>query len=240
MITLFAFGPMFGLPDASPFVTKADVLLKMSGLPYACDFKGFAKAPNGKLPYIRDDDTIIADSSFIRLHLEQKHAIDFDAGLTARDRGIAWSIEKLCEDHLYWIMVNYRWLDDANFSRGPARCFEGIPLPMRGLVKRMIRRKMRKTLHAHGMGRHSLADMNRLADRALQSIAAALADGPWLMGSRRCGADATVFAFVFSILCPHFESPVRTIAERHDNLVAYCDRMRQDFYPESGTSQRAA
>ena len=32
MITLATFGPAFGLPDPSPFVTKADVLLKISGL----------------------------------------------------------------------------------------------------------------------------------------------------------------------------------------------------------------
>ena len=34
MITLYSFGPMFGLPDASPFVTKAEMLLKLSGLPF--------------------------------------------------------------------------------------------------------------------------------------------------------------------------------------------------------------
>ena len=29
MITLESFGPAFGLPDPSPFVTKAEMLLKM-------------------------------------------------------------------------------------------------------------------------------------------------------------------------------------------------------------------
>jgi len=33
MITLYSFGPAFGLPDPSPFVTKAATLLKMAGLP---------------------------------------------------------------------------------------------------------------------------------------------------------------------------------------------------------------
>jgi hypothetical protein len=32
VITLHTFGPAFGLPDSSPFVTKADVLLKLSGV----------------------------------------------------------------------------------------------------------------------------------------------------------------------------------------------------------------
>ncbi len=35
MITLCTSGPMFGLPHPSPFVIKADVLLKMSGVEYA-------------------------------------------------------------------------------------------------------------------------------------------------------------------------------------------------------------
>jgi hypothetical protein len=34
MITLFGFGPSFGLPDASPFVPKVETLLRMSKLPF--------------------------------------------------------------------------------------------------------------------------------------------------------------------------------------------------------------
>ncbi len=57
MITLYGFGPAMGLPEISPFVTKAHILLQMAGLPYETEtsFGGFLKAPKGKLPYIRDD-----------------------------------------------------------------------------------------------------------------------------------------------------------------------------------------
>ena len=34
MITLYGFGAGFGLPEISPFVTKAEVQLKMAGLVY--------------------------------------------------------------------------------------------------------------------------------------------------------------------------------------------------------------
>ena len=108
MITLYTFGPAFGLPDPSPFVTKAEVLLKMAGLPYRMDTKGFRKAPKGKLPYIRDGEDIIADSTFIRLHLEKRYNIDFDEGLSPKERGLAWAVEKMCEDHLYWLLVYAR------------------------------------------------------------------------------------------------------------------------------------
>ena len=108
MITLYTFGPQFGLPDPSPFVMKAETLLKMSGLPFRTDTTGFPKAPKGKLPYIDDDGEKIADSTFIRWHLEKKYQIDFDRGLTPEQRAIAWAFEKLAEDHLYWALVDAR------------------------------------------------------------------------------------------------------------------------------------
>src|SRR5262245_17127628 len=109
MITLYTFGPAFGLPDPSPFVTKTEVLLKMAGVPYRTDTTGFWRAPKGKLPYIDDGGTVVADSTFIRWHLEERYGIDFDRGLSSGERGIAWAFEKLCEDHLYWALVDSRW-----------------------------------------------------------------------------------------------------------------------------------
>jgi glutathione S-transferase len=231
MITLFTFGPAFGLPDPSPFVTKAETLLKMSGLAYKTDTHGFRKAPKGKLPYIDDDGLIIADSTFIRLHLEQVHKIDFDARLSPADRGIAWAFEKLCEDNLYWAMVDSRWMVDANFNNGPRKFFDNVPAPLRPLVVPMIRRKIRNYLYCHGLGRHSRSDIERLANRGIKAIADQLGDKPYFMGGEPCGADATIFSFVAGFLSRFFDSPIRIATEKHANLVAYCERMMGRYYP---------
>ena len=119
MITLYTFGPFFGLPDPSPFVMKGEMLLKLSGQPYQTNTRGFTKAPKGKLPYIEDGGTLVADSTLIRLHLERKYGIDFDKGLSPRDRGAAWATDKMLEDHFYWHLIYWRWLNDTNFQRGP-------------------------------------------------------------------------------------------------------------------------
>ena len=116
MITLYTFGPAFGLPDPSPFVTKAEVLLKIAGLPYRTDTQGFRKAPKGKLPYIEDDGERIADSTFIRWHIEKKYRIDLDRGLAPEQRATAWAFEKMADEHLYWAVVDARWMDDTNRS----------------------------------------------------------------------------------------------------------------------------
>src|SRR5215469_11159719 len=127
---------------------KAETLLKMAQLPYRMDTSGFRKAPKGKLPYIDDDGVIVADSTFIRWHLEQKRGIDFDRGLTAEQKAVAWAFEKMVEDNLYWVTVDFRWADEENFNKGPRNFFHAVPAPIRPLVIAMVRRKVRAGLRA--------------------------------------------------------------------------------------------
>jgi len=41
-----------------------------------------------------------------------------------------------------------------------------------------------------------------------------------------------MFAFTANVLCPIFETPIRTAAERHDNLKRYVGRMTARFYSD--------
>src|SRR5262245_4490917 len=232
MITLEGFGPGFGLPDPSPFVTKAEMLLKMAGLPYAVDTGGFNKAPKGKLPYIIDNGETIADSTFIRWHIETKYNIDFDRGLSAEQRAIAWAFEKMLEEHLYWALGYARWIDNSNFEKGPRNFFNKIPAPMRYFLVPMIRRKVRRALHAQGFGRHSPEEIVMLGTRSINATADFLSAKPYMMGTEPTGLDATAFAFIVGILCPLFATPLRSAAERHDNLRKYVGRMTMRFYPD--------
>jgi glutathione S-transferase len=234
MITLYTFGPAFGLPDPSPFVTKAEVLLKMAGLAYRINNTGFRRAPKGKLPYIDDDGERIADSTFIRWHLENKYHIDFEKGLSAEQRAVGWAFEKMAEDHLYWALVEARWLDETNFTKGPREFFRKIPAPVRPLLIAFIRRQLKRTLYGQGMGRHNRAEIVALGTRSIVAIAEFLGTKPFFMGSEPTGIDATIFAFVAGTLCPHFDTPLRTAAECHDNLRRYIGRITARYYPDLG------
>ena len=70
MITLYGFGAGFGLPEISPFVTKTEVQLKMAGLAYRKERAKPPASPKGQLPYIVDEAETIANSTFIRAHIE--------------------------------------------------------------------------------------------------------------------------------------------------------------------------
>ena len=234
MITLYTFGPLFGLPDPSPFVMKAETLLKMAKLEYRANTGGLSKAPKGKLPYVDDDGAIVADSTLIRWHLEKKYRIDFDQGLDTAQRATAWAFEKMIEDNLYWVLVRDRWANDGNFRKGPRRFFARVPAPIRPLVVTMIRRKVRGALHGQGIGRHSDDEAQALGIRSIEAIADFLGDKPFFFGANPTGVDATVFAFAAGALCPLFESRTRAAAEQHENLRRYVGRMTARFYPELG------
>ncbi|MGF6227907.1 glutathione S-transferase [Inquilinus ginsengisoli] len=225
MITLYSFGPGFGLPDPSPFVTKVEVLLKMAGLSYQADTTGFGRAPKGKLPFIDDDGEVVSDSTFIRWHIEEKYGIDFDKDLDASQRATAWAFEKMVEDQLYWVVIYDRWMDDANFRKGPAGFFGKASAAG-------LRRQLRATLHGQGLGRHSAAEILALATRSIDAIANFLGDKPFFKGSEPSGVDATMFAFSCALFCPLFETRMRAITERHENLRRYVGRVTAQFYPD--------
>ncbi len=230
MITLYTFGPAFGLSDSSPFVTKTALLLKLAGITFTENRKGFSRAPKGKLPFIEDDGAVVADSTFIRWHIEKKYGFDFDAQLSASERGVAWAVEKLLEDHLYWTLVHARWCNDANFAKGPSIYFRSIPLPFRPVVERLVRKKVRRNLYGQGIGRHTQEQIVALAAKDLEAVSAILGDKPYLMGDHPCSADASLYAFVAGGPCPHFDTLIRGEAERYQNLVAYVARLKAQYF----------
>lgn len=235
MITLAAFGPLFGLPDPSPFVCKTEVQLRMADLPYRTERRGPPQGPKGKVPFIDDDGLLVGDSTFIRDHIEARYGIDLDAGLTPRQRALAWMVERVVEDHLYWATVYARWAVAENFDKGPSIFFEGAP----DAVREAAREGMLRTLHGQGFGRHSLAEVADLADRSFAALSEILGDQPYITGATICGADATLFAGLAAVLTPFFDTPVRDALLRHANLIAYTQRMMARFYPEFTTSGAA-
>ncbi|MEE2691578.1 MAG: glutathione S-transferase family protein [Pseudomonadota bacterium] len=228
MITLYGAGPMWGLPDPSPFVTKTETQLKMAGLAYTARFDGRARAPKGKIPFIEDNGELVADSTFIRRHIEKKYDFDFDEGLSPSKRAAAWALERMLEDHLYWAMLYFRWADYENFWAGPAAFFKGAP---EEAVKQARESAVEKT-RAHGIGRHSPEEVASLGCESLDALSELLGDGPYLFGDRPCGTDATAFAMTAGVLCPLFDSGLRDAAERLPNLKRYRDRMMKRYYPE--------
>ena len=237
MITLYGFGAGFGLPEISPFVTKTEVQLKIAGLAYHKQRAMPPASPKGQLPYIDDEGQSIADSTFIRAHIEQKYGFDFDRGLGQRERAQAWAFERMIEHHLYWALVGARWVDAENIAKGPAHFFDGAPEDRREKLREDAQFRVAENYLLSGLGRHAPDDDVELAVRSLYALSLQIADKPYLMGEVPCGADATAFGALAGILTPFFESKLRARAEQFGNLVGYVDRMMRRHYPDFAWTQ---
>jgi glutathione S-transferase len=242
MITLYGLGAGFGLPEISPFVTKTEVQLKMAGLEYRKQRAMPPESPKGQLPFIDDDGERIADSAFIRAHIEQKYGFDFDDGLDPLQRAQMWACERMIESHIYWALVGARWTIRENFDKGPSHFFDTVPEPAREKVREDAQFQVAQNYRLSGLGRHAPDGDIDLALRSLSALSVQLGGKLYLMGSQPCGTDATAFAVLAGLLTPFFESEMRRRAMQFTNLARYVERMMELFYPQHGLllSEQAA
>lgn len=231
MITLYGAAPMFGLPHCSPYVMKTEVQLMIADAAYVAVPAMPEQGPKGQIPFIDDAGVKIGDSTFIRLHVEERYGVDLDAGLTSEQRAHAWAIERMVENHFAWATVPGRYFIPENFEKGPAHFFDAAPAGLR----RELQEEMLEQVHFRtraALGRHSPEEIVELGVISLRALATLLGEKPYLFGDRPAGVDATAFAFLAAVTTPFFDTPLRRRAQAFPNLIAYVDRMMAQFYPD--------
>jgi glutathione S-transferase len=233
-VVLHKFLPAWGLPDLSPFCFKVETYLRLAQVPYTTLIGDSRKAPKQKLPMIDDGGRKIPDSSAIVAHLEATRGRPLDAELSAEQRALATAVRSMLEEHLYFLIVYERWQDDHNWQIYQPVFVElarhlGIPGLLRGFIADQVRKQMLTALRGQGAGRHRPEEIAAAAQAIVDSVDA-LCVGPYFFGERPRTLDATVYAFLDSILSAPFEGPVKTHLAGKPKLVAYCEGMRKQCF----------
>jgi glutathione S-transferase len=231
MIKLYQYAPAFGLPNASPFCMKVETYLRMAGLAYECPRgANHFKAPKGKLPYIEDNGTCIADSTFIIDYLKATYGDVLDAHLSAPQRALGLVIQRTFEESLYWPVVYARWIDDLGFAKVNAAFFSRLKFPLRQILPIFARRGLRTQLHGQGTGRHSRDEIYAIARRDISALSQLLGDQRYFLGEEPASIDATGYAFLANLLWVPIDLPPRAHALTLPNLEAYCQRMKARYF----------
>lgn len=202
------------------------MLLNMAGWEWTPEFLSDPrKMPYAKLPAIRVNGEIIADSDNIRAWLERQGA-DFDDGLCAKDRAYSRALIRMVEEHLYFHVVYDRWADDAVWPVIRDTYFKMIPRPIRDLVTGSIRRPAVASLKQMGIGRFTPEERLARAEPDLKAIADLLT-GPFLFGDKPTAADASVAPQIAGMMA----TPVATLLgdrlRRDKVLVDYVARVHE-------------
>jgi glutathione S-transferase len=242
MITLYQYIAAWGLPDISPFVTKVDCYLRMTGLPYErvrFPASELEQTPKGKLPMIEDKGRRVADSGFVVDYLKATYGDPLDAHVPARDRAIGTALRRMMEEGLYWsAIIHTRWQDDANFAvyQPVLSAMIDLPAAQRERAVHQFRHQILVEFHEQGMGRHSAEENYELAKADLTALADYLGDQPYFLGEQPTSLDATAYAWLVHIMHVPFQGPVKQYAQSRANLVTYCRRMQERYYPEKKTA----
>lgn len=232
MIKLYSFGPAFNLPDPSPFVTKIDLSLRIAGLEYEsiASSSNLQRAPKAKLPFIKDNNEIIADSVIILEHLKNHHGVEFDDWLSKEQAAYAQLLGKSLDENLYWTIVYSRWIKDDAWPTVKAQFFDPLPFPMNHLIASYARRSTRKQFLGHGMGKHNDQEITDIANKSWTSLSVILGDKPYFFGERICSFDVTAFAMLASFTVCSLETDLGKEVKKYENLVAFTHRIASQYY----------
>ena len=231
MLKLYQFPAAFSVPNFSPYCLKVETYLRMAGLDFQIKpVVDPRKAPKGKLPFIELDGQLIADSEIILRRLKVIGS-DLDVHLDAAGRARALCITRLCDEHLAPLLLYFRWVDDEGWAQTRPVVFGKLPLPLHLLVPRLIRNKTRQALRGQGLGRHAPEELLVFAREDLQALSDQLGQSAFFGGAQPCSADAAAYGVLANLILATLETPLNRMArEEFPLLVAYCERVRSQFW----------
>lgn len=220
---LYSAKPAFGVRCASPFATKAESMLRLSGVDYERVDVSPMTGPRKKLPYLQlEDGTVISDSRNIQRHLEEHHHLHLSS--CAYDTATL----RLVEEHLYWVQVYFRWTHHPD--RVHDELFDDVPWPLRALVFAMVRRQVRRDLWGQGLGRRPESEILELAQEDLRALEQAIGDGRFLGGEELSAADCAAHGLLDQVLSADLDDAFAGCVRERPVFVRYHQRVNDAIW----------
>lgn len=229
MIQLVTLPPAFGLRNVSPFCLKAEMAMKYLGVEFEHVIEQDPrKTPKGKLPYMVIEGEKIADSELIFEKLNEMSQGKLYGDLTPQEKAVGFAFTRLAEDHLYWLMVGSRWLDDDWFPNVVSGFFGFVPGFIRGFAARSAQKGVRATLHLHGLGRHTHEEQEGFLRRDLEAIADVVSAENYIVGGRLTAFDFVVAGMLSGLMDNEPATWVSEIANGYPALRHYLERIQSE------------
>jgi len=113
-------------------------------------------SPKGKCPWIELNGKVISDSHFIILHLEKHFNQTLDVCLTPEQQASKTAISRMLEDHLYFSLLHFRWIENFPLIRKYVLKF---PFFLDLFLSPMLKSNAKKRLYLQGLGRFTRKEL---------------------------------------------------------------------------------
>ncbi len=231
MIEFFKFPSAFGMRDASPFVLKLETYLRLAGIEYETTEEADPrKAPKAKMPFIKDDDKTIGDSSIVISYLKDKYGDPLGKGLTPEQHAIGHAVKTMLEERTYWVLVNDRWMNPKNQLLIRDTWFGAIPKFIRGFIFGKIVKDMKKGMEGHGIKKHSDEEIFEFGLADLKAFEDVLGGKPYLLGDNPSEYDASAYGLLANFMAEPFPSVMSEFIGNSKTLSAYIARVEKTAF----------
>ncbi|KAI1775343.1 hypothetical protein F4818DRAFT_416348 [Hypoxylon cercidicola] len=248
-ITIFRGWKDFGKYVWSPYVIKLEARLRIADVPYTTDVGSPRSAPKGKIPYMElrdassDSPLLLCDSALIIKNLTERGVLpDLNGGLSPAERSHDMGLRALLEDKLSFYNGFERWIQNYYTMRD--HVLWPIPYPVRVLVGILAYRKTTATLYGQGTGRFTAEEIAVFRREIWEGFSELLVasrssskddDGEpfWALGgSNPTEADASLFAFIVSVLICTAAPDSQKVVKSFPVLLDYADRIHDRYFPD--------
>ncbi|MGQ0619264.1 MAG: iIsoprene-epoxide--glutathione S-transferase [Panacagrimonas sp.] len=235
MIHLYGSVPGWTVPCLGPMTTKVSYFLTLSEIPFEfkpADLSQLDRdSPNGKVPFVDDEGTRIADSMLIIEHLRRRFGDRLGEGVTLREQGTMLAFNRLIDEHLYWIaVIQPRYVADADWQYY-LRLIAGTDdiSPELQAFGDAWRGRVLKGYENGGWTRLPKETLYARARQDVDALSDVLGDRPFFMGDCPRWIDASVLAILRHVIDAPFSFDTRHYAAGKRNLIAYMERMKARY-----------
>ena len=216
----------------SPYPIKLECFLRMRGVEYVNDFDFPKHVDTQKSPWITLNNQEYFDSQLIVDAISRKwHQ---ESSLSPKEKAVSRSLRVLMEDHLYWVIVIDRYVNEKGlhlhrdfFPASPKLAFE--------VYRRRAVRKLTGQAYGQGLLRLGKGAVQKQGIEDLEALSTFLGTKTYLMGGDRPSeVDCVLFGFICVIVhTSHEGSVLKTLVEKRlTNLFQHMNRMKLKYFPD--------
>ena len=233
--------PVWGLRSPSPFCLKLETWLRMHAIAYESVYLDKPpRSSTGKVPYLLPArGAPLADSNVIIRTLARERGIGLERGRTPEEQARSLTILRLVEESLYFAAAWERWMLPACWPVTRDGYFGMLPGPLRSLFAGLARRKLKAALHGQGILRYEADEIAARGGADIRALSALLGQQAFFEGERPGVADASAYGALANLLGFPLRTPLKSAVEACPNLVAFCRRIEQAYWPDSVTGDPA-